>query len=110
GGGAVGERGRVAGGHGGLGAVGLGVALAEGRLELGQLLGGRVGAHVVVARHAEERGDQAVLEARVVGGGQVPVAGGGQLVLVLAGDTHLAGGDRGVLAHRQAGAGLRVLR
>src|SRR5699024_10349126 len=44
------------------------------------------------------------------GGGQVPVAGGGQLVLVLAGDTHLAGGDRGVLAHRQAGAGLRVLR
>src|SRR5699024_6155963 len=85
GGGAVGERGGVAGGHGGLGAVGLGVALAEDRLELGQLLLGGVGAHVVVALQAQVRGHQVVLEAGVVRGGQVVVAGGGERVLVLAG-------------------------
>ena len=109
-GGAVGERGGVAGRHGGLGAVGLGVALAEDGLELAQLLLGGVGPHVVVAGHAQVRGDQVVLETRLVGGGEVAVAGRGQGVLVGARDAELAGGDRGVLAHGQPGARLGVLR
>ena len=81
---------------------------AEDGLELGQLLGRRIRAQVVVAVEPEERGDQVVEEAAVVGGGHVLVAGRGELVLVDALDAHFLGGDGGMLAHRQPGAGLAV--
>ena len=59
---------------------------------------------------AAERRDQVVEEARVVRRGEVLVRRGGELVLVLAGDLPLQRGQRGVVAHRQAGARLAVLR
>ena len=99
--GAVGERRRVAGRHRALGA-------AEHRLQLGQLLERRVGAQVLVALETEKGHDQIVEPAGVVGGGQVVMAADGELVLLLAADPPLGGHDRGVLAHRQPGAGLGV--
>ena len=55
--------------------------------------------------------DQVVEEAAVVGGGEVLVARGGELVLRLAADRPTrAAVMRGVLAHRQAGARLGVAR
>ena len=65
---------------------------------------------VVVAVQAQERRDQVVEEAAVVGRRHVAVAGRGQLVLVDPLDAHLLGGDRLVLAHRQAGTRLAVHR
>ena len=56
----------------------------EDRLELGQLLRRWIGPQVVVAGQPEERRDQVVEEPAVVGSGHVLVAGGGELVLVLA--------------------------
>ncbi|CAM5744447.1 hypothetical protein MAUB1S_02002 [Mycolicibacterium aubagnense] len=102
---AVGQRGRVAGGHGGVTQL-----HAEDGLELGQLLGRGVGAQIVVAVQAQERADQVIEEAAVIGSGHVLVAGSGQGVLVGALDAHLLGGLSGVLAHREAGAGLAVDR
>ena len=109
-GGAIGKRSGVTGGHGGLGAVRLGVLLAEYRLQLRELLGAGIRAHIVVAGDPEEGGDEIVEEAAVVGGGEVLVARGGEGILILAGDAHLARGDGGVVAHRQAGARLGVAR
>ncbi len=103
-GGAVAERGAVAGGHGGC------LALAEDRLEGGELLDGRVRTQVVVALDAAEGGDLVVEEATVVRRRHLLVRRGGQLVLRLAGDPPLQRGEGGVLAHRQPGAGLAVLR
>src|SRR5699024_11691212 len=91
---AVGQRGGVTGGHGGGGAVLCRVARAGDRLELGQLLRGGGRAQVGVALHAEVRGDEVLEEALVISLGQVLVGGRGELVLLLAGDVHLAGGDR----------------
>ncbi len=68
------------------------------------------GAQVLVALEAAERRDQVVEEARVVRRREVLVRGGGQLVLLLAADLPLERGQRGVLAHRQPGARLAVLR
>ena len=86
------------------------LALAEDRLELGQLLQRGVRAQVLVAVEAVERRDQVVLEAAVVRRRQVVVRGHGQLVLRLASDLPLEGGQGSVLAHRELGAGLTVLR
>src|SRR5699024_5699039 len=107
---AVGQRGGVTGGHGGGGAVLCRVALAEDRLELGQRRRGGGGAKVGVGRHAEVRGDEVLEEALVISLGQVLVGGRGELVLLLAGEVHLAGGDRSVVTHGQAGARLAVAR
>ncbi len=101
--GAVAERSRVARRHRPLGP-------AEHRLELGQLLHARVRAQILVALEAEEREHEVVLEAGVVGLGQVSVALDRELVLLLAGDAPFLGHDRGVLAHREAGPGLGVAR
>ena len=101
--GAVGERSRVAGRHRALGT-------AEDRLELAQLLERRVGPQVLVALEAKEGHDLIVEPAGVVGGGQVVVAADGELVLLLAADAPLRGHDRGVLTHREPGAGLGVAR
>ena len=68
------------------------------------------GAQVVVLVEAAERCHQVVLEPGVVRRGEVLVGGGGELVLLLAADLPLDRGQRGVLAHREAGAGLAVLR
>ena len=103
-GGAVGQRGRVARGHGGA------LALAEHRLELGELVHRAVRAQVLVLGHALERGDQVVEEAAVVGGGEPVVAARGQLVLGFAGDLPGQRGLRRVLTHGQTGARLGVLR
>src|SRR6266536_2111766 len=65
---------------------------------------------VLVAGQAQVRGEQVVEEAPLVGGGQVPVRHERELVLLLAADVPLTGGQRGVLAHRQAGARLAVAR
>ena len=86
------------------------LALAEDRLELGELLHRGVGAQVLVALEAAERRDQVVEEARVVRRGEVLVRGDGELVLLLAADLPLQRGQGGVLAHRQPGARLAVLR
>ena len=102
--GAVAERGRVARGHG------RGLAPAEDRLERRELLDRGVGAQVVVALDAAERGDLVVEEATVVGRRHLLVRRRGQLVLRLAGDPPLERGQGGVLAHGQAGARLAVLR
>ncbi len=102
--GAVGQRGAVAGRHGG------GRSLAEDRLEGGELLDRRVGAQVVVALDPTERGDQVVLETLVVGAGEVVVGARGELVLRLAADPPLQRGEGGVLPHRQPRARLAVLR
>ena len=106
GGGAVGQRGGVAGRHGGRGAQ----VLAEDGLERGQLLEAGVGAQVGVPGQAAVRGEQVIEEAGVVGGGEVAVAVEGQLVLGLAGDLPLGRGERLVLAHGQAGARLARVR
>jgi hypothetical protein len=102
--GPIGERRRVAGRHRGV------LTLAEGRLEGRQLLHRGVGAEVGVLGQTLERGDQIVLEATLVAGGEVPVAGHGELVLGLAGDAPRLGGLGHVLTHRQSGAGLGVAR
>jgi hypothetical protein len=99
-GGAVRQRGRVARRH----------RVAEHGLELAELVGARVRAQVLVALEAEVGGDEVVEEAALVGGGQALVAGHGELVLLLAPDAVALGGDRLVLAHREAGAGLGVAR
>jgi hypothetical protein len=87
-----------------------GLALAEDRLERGELLHRRVRAEVLVALEAVERGDQVVLEAALVRRRQVVVRGHRQLVLGLTGDLPLQRGERGVLAHGQLRPGLAVLR
>ena len=110
GGSTVGQRGGVTGGHGGLGAVLLGILLAEDRLQLGQLLHVGVRAQVGIALHAQERGDEILKEALVVGLGQLLVRLGCQLVLLLAAQAELAGGDGRVVAHGKPGAGLAVAR
>ena len=69
-----------------------------------------VGPQVRVAGDAEVGRDEVVEEAALVGGREVLVAGAGQLVLGLAGDAPLGGGERHVLAHRQPGARLDVAR
>ena len=97
---AVGERGRVGGGH----------RVAEDGLQLRELVGARVRPQVLVALEAEVGGDEVVEEAALVGGRERLVAGDGQLVLVLAGDAHALGGDRLVLAHREPGPRLGVAR
>src|SRR6478735_3755452 len=102
--GAIGKRGAVARGHR------RGCALAEDRLEGGELLDRGVRAQVVVALDAAERGDEVVVEALLVGAREVVVGAGGQLVLRLAGDSPLQRRERGVLAHRELRAGLAVLR
>ena len=102
--GAVGQRRGVPGGHRGR------LALAEDRLELGELLDRGVGAQVLVALEAAERRDLVVEEPGVVRRGEVLVRRGGELVLLLAPDLPLQRGQRGVVAHRQAGARLAVLR
>ncbi len=103
GGGAVGERGRVAGGH-------RAALAAEDGLELAQALGGRVGPQVAVALEAQIRGHEVIHEAAVVSGRQVLVARRGKLVLLLALEAPLLRHERGVLAHRKAGARLGVAR
>src|SRR3954447_7583687 len=102
---AVAERRRVAGGQ-----RPVAVARPEDRLQLGELLGRRVRAQVLVALEAEVRLDEAVGEAAGVGGGQALVAARRELVLLLARDAPLERHLRGVLAHRQAGARLLVAR
>ena len=84
--------------------------LAEHRLQPGERLDRGVGPQVLVAGQAEVAGDQVVLEAAVVRGGQVAVARGGELVLRLAGDAPLVGGDGHVVAHRHPRARLAVAR
>ena len=79
-------------------------------LSVDELLQRRVRPQVVVAGEAQERRHQVVEEAAVVGGGHVLVRADGELVLLLAADLPLLGGDRGVVAHRQAGARLGVAR
>ena len=81
--GAVAERGRVGRGHRPVGA-------AEDRLQLRQLLEAGVRAQVLVALEAQVGGDQVVEEAALVGGGEVLVAGHGQLVLLGPGDLPFA--------------------
>ena len=105
---AVGERCRVAGGHRGRRPVA--EALAEHRLQAGQGLHVGVGAQVLVAGQPEVGRHQVVEEPAVVGGGEVAVARDRQLVLRLPADLPLPGGDRRVLAHREPGAGLGVVR
>ena len=107
---AVGQRGGVTGGHGGLGAVLLGILLAEDRLQLGQLLHVGVRTQVGIALHAQVRGDEVLEEALVVCLGQLLVGLGCQLVLLLAGQAELAGGDGRVVSHGKTGAGLTVVR
>ena len=106
GGGAIGERGRVAGGHARLGD--LRRLHAEDGLEGAELLERRIGTQVLIAREATVAGDQVVEEAGVVRGGEVPVRGQGQLVLLLTAHAPLSRGQRLVLAHGQPGAGLAV--
>ena len=101
-GGAVGERGGVAGRHGRL----VPQLAAERGLQAGQLLRRGVGAEVVVAGQAVERGHQIVHVPGGVGGAEVPVGGRGELVLGLTGDAPLVGGQGLVLAHGHAGARL----
>ena len=100
----VGERRGVAGRHGGA------LALAEHGLERPELLEGGSGAQVLVDRQAQVRGEEVVEEATLVGGGEVDVAGQGQLVLGLTGDPPLRSGQRHVVTHRQPRAGLGVRR
>jgi hypothetical protein len=77
--GAVGERGRVAGRHRGV------LALAEGRLEGGELLHRGVGAQVLVRESPRKEVTRSSWKPLVVGG-EVVVAHHGELVLGLAGD------------------------
>ena len=98
------QRRRVAGGHRPVGA-------AEHRLELGQLLHAGVRAQVLVALEPEERRDQVVHPTRSRrrrrdGGGCVTASSSCSSRPI----PHSRGHDRGVLAHRQAGAGLGVAR
>ena len=86
------------------------LTLAEHRRQRRELLQGGVGAQVGVAGDPQVRRDEVVEEPAVVGGGQTLVRPQGQLVLGLAGDAPLLGGDRHVVAHRQAGARLDVAR
>jgi hypothetical protein len=102
--GAVGQGGGVAGRHGGA------LALTEDRREAGELLDGGVGAQVLVAGQAEVGREQVVEEAAVVGRRELVVAGGGKLVLGLAGDAPVGRGQGLVLTHGQAGARLGVAR
>jgi hypothetical protein len=102
--GAVGEGRGVARRHRGA------LALAEDRRERAELLHRGVRAQVGVAGDAEVRRDEVVEEPCVVGGGQALVAAQGHLVLGLAADPPLLGGDRHVVAHRQAGPRLDVAR
>ncbi len=102
----VGQRRRVAGRHRGFVAE----ALAEDRLELGERLDSGVGAQVGVLLDAAERGHKVVLPARIPGRSEVLMRLGGELVLRLAGDAPIAGGDRLMFTHRQSGARLGVLR
>lgn len=105
GGGAVGERCRIARGH-----RRVGVAGAEHRLQRGEFLHRGAGAQVLVAFQAEVRDDEVVQETAFVRRGEPLVAGRRQQVLVLAGHAPLPGGDGRVLAHRQAGTRLGVAR
>ena len=91
-GGAVGQRRRVGRGH----------RVAEHGLELGELVGARVGAQVLVALQPQVGRDEVVEEAALVGGGEALVAVDGELVLRLARDAHALGRERLVLAHREA--------
>ena len=102
--GAVGERRRVAGGHR------RALALAEHRRERGQLLQRGVGAQVGVAGDPEVGRDQVVEEPALVCGREPLVRTQGQLVLGLAADAPLLGGDGHVVAHREPGARLDVAR
>ncbi len=102
---AVRQRGRIARRHRRVRAV-----RAEHRFQRGEFLDRRAGAQVLVAAQAPVRDHQVVQEAPFVRGGQALVARGGQQVLVLTGDRPAAGGDGGVVAHRQAGAGFGVAR
>jgi hypothetical protein len=106
GGRAIGEGRRVAGGHRGV--ARFRAAGAEDRLELGEPVQAGVGAQVLVAGQPQIGRDQVVEEAPVVRGGEALVRGQRQGVLRLAVDLPAPGGDRGVLAHRQAGARLGV--
>ena len=100
----VGQRRGVAGRHGGR------LPLAEHRLEGAELLDRGVGAQVLVALEAAERRHLVVEEPGVVRRREVLVRRRGQRVLLLAADLPLQSGQGGVLAHRQAGARLGVLR
>ena len=100
----VGQRRGVAGRHGRRRAP------AEHRLEGGELLHRGVGAQVLVALETAERRQQVVEEAPLVRRREPVVGGGRELVLLLPADLPLHGGQRGVLAHGQPGAGLAVLR
>ena len=102
--GAVGQRRRVAGGHRG------GLALAEDRLEGGELLDRGVGPEVLVALETPERRELVVEEPGVVRRGEVLVGGRGQRVLVGPRDLPLQRRQRGVLPHRQTRPRLGVLR
>ena len=81
---------------------------AEDGLELAEALDGRVRTQVAVALEAEVRAHQVVHEAAVVRGREVLVARRGELVLLLALEAPLLRHERGVLAHREAGARLGV--
>ena len=98
GGGTIGQRSRVARGHGSLGAT-------EDGLEGGKLLPGR-NAEILVAVQALVAGHEVIKEALLVGLHEALVRVVGDLVLLFAGDTPALGGERLVLAHVQAGADL----
>ena len=100
-GGTVRERSGVSGGHRGL----AGELLTEHGAQGGQLLHGGIRTHVVVPGHTLERGDQVVEEPAIVGGGQVPMRGRGNVILILAAHLPLLGGQRLVLPHAQSGPG-----
>ena len=102
---AVGQRGGVTGRHRRVAAL-----HPEHRLEGGELAWRGVGAQIVVPVQTQEWRHQVVEESAVVGRRHVAVAGGGKFILIGSLDSHLLGGDRRVLPHRQTGARLAIGR
>ena len=79
-------------------------------IELGELLQARICSQVLITLESEKRRHEVIEEALVVRGRQTVVTAHGELVLLLTADPPLARHQRRVLAHREAGARLRVLR
>ena len=98
GGGAIGQRGAVAGGQR------AGGAAVKGRLEFGQFGHRGVGAHVVVLGQTQIRHDQVFMKTAGPGRSRTGVAGGRQLILLFAADLPAARHQFGALSHGQASA------